>query len=107
MKSLVTVGLLILVLVALAPSVSACEFCRGVGTKREMCWSGVPNGFQSCYGGFGVPCTLDGPGCKEIQAPTKSARVMKPNTQRPGLEQSIESGSDQQRPNGGFAIRRD
>ncbi|HET7435993.1 MAG TPA: hypothetical protein VFN10_14890 [Thermoanaerobaculia bacterium] len=56
MKRLVLVILVVAVVSAAVPLL-ACEECRG---PRPMCWSGVAIGYQSCYGGFGTPCTLDG-----------------------------------------------
>jgi hypothetical protein len=40
--------------------VEACEECRTLPGGRKSCWSGVPEGWQWCYGGFGRPCSGDG-----------------------------------------------
>lgn len=60
----VRIGVIALVLVALVgftSPASACEKCVSAGYNGWVqCSSGHASGSQSCYGGFGRPCTLDG-----------------------------------------------
>lgn len=49
-----------------AESSVACETCKKIN-NTVSCWSGALTGYQSCYGGFGEPCHLDGPGCIEAE----------------------------------------
>lgn len=51
--------LLLLAILALATSASACEICKS-WSGQVTCWSGAAKGGESCYGGWGTPCNLEG-----------------------------------------------
>ncbi len=55
----VYLSLAFLVVLAFASSASACEDCKRFN-DTSTCWSGLPFGWQWCYGGFGEPCTVGG-----------------------------------------------
>lgn len=102
MKSrLVLLVLVVVVVLLAAPSSFACERCRQLIGGNSTCWSGMPTGYQWCYGGFGEPCTM-GDYCEEPQAAPrppghgKQSAPVQPNT----------PVRNQERPEGGFMIRR-
>jgi len=54
------IAVLLLVAVGLVSSASACEKCPADEWGVKRCSSGYTSGSQSCYGGSGTACTLDG-----------------------------------------------
>lgn len=50
---------LVIAILGLASTASACEKCVSAGSNNWVkCESGHTSGYQSCWGGFGDPCTL-------------------------------------------------
>ena len=55
------IAVLLFVVVGFTSSASACEKCTYMDSSLvKMCFSGVTNGVQWCYGGFGTDCTTGG-----------------------------------------------
>jgi hypothetical protein len=60
--------ILIAAVIAFAPTAEACEECRLLPGGKLTCWSGAPEGWDWCIGGFGRPCegTGDCRDCTQI-----------------------------------------
>lgn len=54
------IAVLLLVAVGFVSSAMACEKCPADEWGVKRCSSGYASGSQSCYGGSGTACTLDG-----------------------------------------------
>jgi len=55
-----SIALLLIAIIGLASSASACEKCPSDYWGVKRCSSGHLSGSQSCYGGSGTACTLEG-----------------------------------------------
>ena len=64
MKHRIGILFVFLVVIGFGLSAEACETCQPAPDPGEqMCSSGWANGFQSCWGGFGLACQPAGGEC--------------------------------------------